>query len=214
MIPKSVERSGTRKLLVSLDGRPVRTSRAVLVQRALFGDLGNYGELMRRIQPLISDDRWIPYGFPPERLTHAWYYIVYKPFNRDYEKKRSFFESKKWIDFVRKRHSDDTVKIISVEKMESKHHINVLCYSTRNLSLWHGINISGKGKLHVQMVENTHEDRHNVLAYMFKEAKQRLFVQYDDYYFHEKSISVRSASDACVDPMEPPDSQVTQIECC
>lgn len=155
-----------------------------------------FNSLMSQCRPLLD------FG----HSAGQWFYDVYAPLEKQYAKKRTWFESKKWLDFVRKRYSCYTSSlIITCEKLATCHHINVL-YQTLDQppSLPEDNIINGYCYVHRQPVGLN--DQYFVCSYIFKEAKSRPFILYEDYYLHQLTLTVAEPSgEEYAEPM--PDNQ-------
>lgn len=111
---------------------------------------------------------------------HAWYFLVYKPFNRSYEKDPDWYKNKS-MDYVRKHVKRQSVVMLTRELLASKTHINVLACSENDLELLNGkVTANNKYKIHVERLTGP-AARHRVYQYIFKESRVRDFEKYRDY---------------------------------
>lgn len=105
-----------------------------------------------------------------------WYFVVYKPYNRAYEKQPDWFQAR-GIDRVRKS-LQSPAYILTRELLAEKTHINALFVS--EFPPKHESDLCNKYKLHVSELKDI-GDRQRVLSYITKEAKDRPYVKYQDY---------------------------------
>lgn len=105
-----------------------------------------------------------------------WYFIVYKPYDRAYEKQPDWFQAR-GIDRVRKSLKSPAY-ILTRELLATKTHINVLMASCD--PPLDNTDLCNKYKLHVSELP-TLGDRQRVLHYITKENTSRPFVKYQDY---------------------------------
>lgn len=138
----------------------------------------NYDDIMERVYPML-------YPFPPGN----WYQLTYAPMNKYYDTNVDYFKTKRFIDTVRRRHTDSNVLILSREIDAAKYHINVLCHvpkGTDYVKMFHNETWDRKCNIHCQLVRPNEQDA--VARYIFKEARARPFIEYLDYYLYEIPI--------------------------
>lgn len=165
---------------------PVRTSRWTKevdsIRQALFNDdpiKQLYDQLIIKTDQMISS---------PDSQG-KWYYLVFKPFDDSYNQRASWFESSKWLDWVRKRFLTERTVILTVEKYAKKHHVNAIVFSYRDLMYNHDKSVANKCKIHCQEVVNM-LTLPTVRDYIFKEAQLRMFHLYHDYYLRSNHTDV------------------------
>lgn len=111
---------------------------------------------------------------------YKWYYIVWKPFNRSYDKDAQWYQTK-GLDKCRRQISNKAnAYLITREIVAKKTHIHGLICSSQDLDLLHQKNCYSKYKMHVSSVLSQ-ADRHRVTDYLLKESKNRSFKKYVDY---------------------------------
>jgi len=112
---------------------------------------------------------------------HQWYYIVFAPYNKAYEKDKAWFEYKA-VDSARKWCQKKTSAYYITREIDAeKIHSNILCVSRENLyEKYHGKSCYNKYRMHVTLLQNM-GDRQRVLNYITKENKKRPFKLYLDY---------------------------------
>lgn len=129
-----------------------------------------------------------------------WYYIVCKPFDKQYQKHNKWFTTTQFMNSVkcslRKYCKDDEPDMFLVkEKDAPKHHINVLICTCADLNFLDNKN-NNKYKFYCRELIDQ-GDRSRVRDYMIKESKHRYFKEYDDYrmelYDSQVLISIYSA---------------------
>lgn len=122
-------------------------------------------------------------GYNP--LTdHKWWYIVFKPFDDQYEYYHDWYTSAKFPNWARDKFKKQAKYMVwTVEKIAAKHHVNMLVYTSADLTPFHNSCFSGYCKLYCSIAH----DQRDVSFYIFKEARDRLFVQYTDYYISWES---------------------------
>jgi len=129
----------------------------------------NYREVQTKVNHLVKRSYERPF---------RWYFLTFKPFNKNYEKDIDFY-NRKGFDHVRKKIGKTEAMIMTKEIQASKIHINVLCCSERNLSeLLHDKNTN---KYHI--FSEPCKDRHLVLEYILKESRTRFFHEHLDYEY-------------------------------
>jgi len=192
--PKYPERSVGRKILINRD--PVREPKRSRIKERLREQLFapdhriQFDSLIAKCCPLLTDTYW------PDI---KWYYHVYAPLDKQYDNKRPWFESKKWLDFVRKRYSSSVWSLImTVEKDASKHHVNVLFSTPGQPDPLPSDNIID-GYCYVHNEDVTPNTQLQVCRYIFKEAKTRPFTLYEDYYLHQRAPLAPSPQDESYD---------------
>lgn len=110
--------------------------------------------------------------------------VVFKPFDRAYERDPCFFQVK-GLDKCRKLFKRPTAYIMTREIIASKIHVNSLVATTENLIDYHDSSYCSKYKVHVSELHNL-GDRQRVLVYITKEGKKRTFIKYLDYIVYSK----------------------------
>lgn len=110
---------------------------------------------------------------------HKWYFVVFKPFNRAYDKNPDWFAIK-GLDHCRKMFKSPAAYILTREVNAEKIHINALVCTKENVCLRHDKSYCNKYKIHVNEMTSVC-DRHRVLAYITKENTSRPYVNYLDY---------------------------------
>lgn len=111
-----------------------------------------------------------------------WYYVVFKPYNKPYEKDPDWYwnyavdKAKRW------GFRNSKTFIVTRERDAAKVHANVLIHSHQDLLRYQDKSVYNKYRLHVSLLEGK-ADRLNVLNYITKEAKVYSFKLYQDYYY-------------------------------
>lgn len=115
----------------------------------------------------------------PDKVGHKWWYLVFKPFEDSYSEYKDWFETKKFPEWCRdKLKAANEALIWTVEKDATRHHVNMMIQTDRDLSDYHDHYWTGYCKLYCQPCY----DRDDCIFYIFKEALTRPFIQYIDYY--------------------------------
>lgn len=112
---------------------------------------------------------------------YKWYFLTFKPFNSTYDSHHEFYQ-KKCLDHCRKKMGLVEAYIITRETGATKTHVNILCVTTRDLAE----ELHNKKTNRYYIYCQTAINRHDCLAYMLKEAKERRFNHYEDYVFYCK----------------------------
>jgi len=112
-----------------------------------------------------------------------WYYLTFKPFNKNYEKDLDFY-NRKGFDHVRKKIGKVSASIMTREITAKKIHINVLCCTDRPIDMLHQMK-TNKYFIYCQECPGP-EDRRLVLEYILKESKSRYFHEHLDYQYSKK----------------------------
>lgn len=120
-----------------------------------------------------------------------WFYFVCKPYNKQYEKHQTWYESNQFITSVLWTIRKYVVKhgygapdmFLTKETNSKKHHINVLVCAPINLAIHYHNRNTNKYKIHCEKLD-TIGDRTNVRDYMIKESKDRIFKVNKDYQLH------------------------------
>lgn len=134
--------------------------------------------LTKFVKPLLS--------VPKKRF----YYVVVKPFDEGYKNYEPWFRSFKFNQNVERAllKLDPELQFICVkEKCAAKYHLNFLCHTSVNLTDHHDKN-KYLTRWHVQELDNvnvieTHKNCERVCEYMFKESKDRRFVENNDFHY-------------------------------
>lgn len=113
-----------------------------------------------------------------------WYLVVFKPYNKAYEKDIDWFKVK-GIDKCRKLFKRPSCYLLTREILSQKVHVNAIVATSQDLIVQHDQSYCNKYKLHVQMLHNL-SDRLFALTYVTKEREQRSFVNYLDYIIYNK----------------------------
>lgn len=110
-----------------------------------------------------------------------WYFIVFKPFNRAYDKAPSWFMHK-GLEKCSTKVVSPEFALYTREKNAAKVHINGLVCYRGDLDSLHDRNFGNKYKLHISEL-HTLSDRQNVLKYICKEEFQdnNTWTLYEDY---------------------------------
>lgn len=108
-----------------------------------------------------------------------WYFVVWKPFNRAYEKDPDFFRVK-GLDKCRQMFKKPNAYVVTRETESTKVHINAVVATSQPLDAKHETSYCNKYKVHVQRL-STLGDRLDVLSYITKENRDRSFTKYLDY---------------------------------
>lgn len=106
-----------------------------------------------------------------------WYLLVFKPFNKAYERDHEWFQYK-GIDRCRKWLKKPLAYVFTREIEAEKTHINAIVCTNEDLMMSHEGVVANKYKLHIQELK-TLGDRQNALSYIQKE--RRTLHQYIDY---------------------------------
>lgn len=108
-----------------------------------------------------------------------WYFIVWKPYDRAYEKDPDWF-AVKGINSCRRKLIKPECFILTREILATKIHINGLVATDRPMMSFHEKDHCNRYKMSVYPLL-TLADRQRVLDYVSKESKKRTFTQYLDY---------------------------------
>lgn len=111
-------------------------------------------------------------------IPHNWYFIVFAPFNKNYERDIKFYQYK-GLDHVRKKIGRVKCMIMTREINAKKVHINALVCTTRNLQDELKEMKTNKYSIYCKKAI----DRRKALVYMLKEARTRYFHEYIDYQY-------------------------------
>lgn len=109
----------------------------------------------------------------------AWYFVVYKPYNKPYGLDPDWF-AVKGLNSVRRKLTHAKVAILTRETDSAKIHVNALICTSHPMMKLHGKTHCNKYKMTVLEL-TTLGDRLRVLSYITKENKNRPFVKYLDY---------------------------------
>ncbi len=113
-----------------------------------------------------------------ERPYH-WYYLTFKPFNKNYERDMDFYKTK-GLDHCRKKVGKVKAYIMTKEIKAAKVHINMIVVTDRPLSAELHEKQTNKYFIYCQKCIN----RFDTFEYIIKESKSRYFKKYEDYVFH------------------------------
>lgn len=113
-----------------------------------------------------------------------WWCITFAPFDNAYSKNLQWFQSPAWLEACRRRYQPIAhIMIMTVEKMATKHHVNLLIKTDEDLSSHHGKKWNGKCPIHC---EPPRVGTYHYMYYIFKEAKEREFIYNTDYYSYTR----------------------------
>lgn len=113
-----------------------------------------------------------------------WYYLVFKPFTRAYERNKDFFIVKA-INTAKRAIKGAQVAIFTRETQSAKVHVNAIVATQQPLLELHESCFRNKYKIYCQKL-HTLSDRERVLNYSLKESKQRTFYKYLDYSIYSR----------------------------
>jgi hypothetical protein len=109
-------------------------------------------------------------------LPEKWYFITFKPFNKNYEKNIELYTTK-CLDHCRKKLGKVSAYIMTREIKATKIHVNILCVTDRPLvKLLHG-----KKTYRYYIYCQEASSKRDSLEYIIKESKERYFYKYVDY---------------------------------
>jgi len=111
-------------------------------------------------------------------MPNKWYFIVFAPFNKNYEKDIKFYLNN-GLDHVRKKLGKVKCLIMTREISAKKVHINVLCCTSRALDQELKDQKTNKYSIYCKKAI----DRRKALVYILKEARTRYFHEYIDYQY-------------------------------
>lgn len=111
-------------------------------------------------------------------MPHRWYFIVFAPFNKNYEKDIKFYATK-GFDHCRKKIGKVKCMIMTREIQAKKIHINMLCCTTRALDQ----ELKNLKTNRYSIYCRPAIDRRKALVYILKEARTRYFHEYIDYQY-------------------------------
>lgn len=111
-----------------------------------------------------------------------WYFVVFKPFNRAYERDPAYFKHK-GLSKCRDLFKRPEAILLTKETQATKVHVNALVCTSQDLLSKHQSAYCNKYKLHVSKLEQP-TDRHRVLDYITKESLSRTFELYRDYIYY------------------------------
>lgn len=119
-----------------------------------------------------------------------WFYITCKPFDKQYAKHKTWYESHMFIDsvfhtirrYVQKHGYCAPDQFLTKEQDAQKHHINVLVCAPIDLANHYHNRNTNKYKFHVTQLHDL-GDRTRVRDYMIKEARERFFKENKDYIY-------------------------------
>lgn len=183
MTPKNASRRRSGELSNIVTPTDVTSSQYRDCCSRVFPDSSpNYGRLMNRALDIIRTWTAPTNGY--------WCQLTYNPLNEYYDgPDYDFFQTKKFIDGVRRRHTDTISMIITKEIVATKHHVNVLClvpHGTDYVRKYHNEVWDRKCKIHCQIVRKDEEKY--VAHYILKESLYRHFHEYLDYYMYVSPI--------------------------
>lgn len=121
----------------------------------------------------------LPLLAPSYEKPHVWYFLVFKPYDRAYNKDPAWFQVK-GLDRCRKILKRQAVHILTRETDATKTHINMVCCTDQDILVFHEKDLANKYKIHAQVLKD-YADRENATTYMFKEELKRPFINYLDY---------------------------------
>jgi len=134
----------------------------------------NYRHVQAEVKHLVERSYEKPF---------KWYYLTFKPFNKNYEKDLDFY-NRKGFDHVRKKIGKVSASIMTREITAKKIHINVLCCTDRPIDMLHQMK-TNKYFIYCQECPGP-QDRRLVLEYILKESKSRYFHEHLDYQYSKK----------------------------
>lgn len=115
------------------------------------------------------------------------YLIVFSPYREKYEKNKNYFESKRFIDSIIKfisRYEDAEYAVVTREIHATMIHGNCQIITRTPITKLKG-SYNGKFGFHVEThVDASLADRERTLAYILKEARDRNFKYYLDYWYY------------------------------
>lgn len=117
-------------------------------------------------------------------LPVQWYLVIFKPYNRPYERDPDFFKVK-GLDKCRKLFRKPQAYVVTREVEAEKVHVNAIVATAQQLENLHDQSYCSKYKLHVQILHSL-GDRRRALAYITKEHKMRTFTKYLDYISYSR----------------------------
>ena len=111
-------------------------------------------------------------------LPFRWFFLTFKPFNSTYDDNFDFYQNK-CIDHCLNKLGKVEGYIITREIKATKTHINILCVTTRALSI--ELHEKKTNRYFIYCAEAV--CKHTCLLYILKESKERVFKKYLDYAF-------------------------------
>lgn len=114
--------------------------------------------------------------------NQKWYLVVFKPYNKPYEKDPQWFEYKAVDKATKWCKTKCSAYFVTREKDSTKVHGNAVCVSSINLhEKYHEKTAYNKYKIYVTELPNL-GDRIRALNYITKESNTRSYKLYLDYY--------------------------------
>jgi len=132
-------------------------------------------DFRRQFDALVAQALTLPDIATPMK----WWYLVFKPYDDVYDEYNDWFTTPKFPNWARDQLKSYSKHMIwTVEKDAKKHHVNMLIYTSQDLSIFHDYSYTGYAKVYCRPCL----DYRDCVFYIFKEAYTRLFIQYNDYY--------------------------------
>ena len=131
----------------------------------------NYHSVHAMVKPYVDRSYERPF---------RWFYLTFKPYNKNYERDIDFY-LRKGFDYARKKIGKVKFFTMTREINAKKVHLNVLCCTDRPLEKLHNQK-TNKYFIHCQECPRM-LDRQLVLDYILKEARTRYFHKYIDYQY-------------------------------
>lgn len=122
--------------------------------------------------------------------TDGWYFLTFKPLDIPYAEDKKWFETKAIRKYYDKFRPKAKMMWLTRETESSKIHVNMLIYSTEDLSKFHDKILFHKVKVYSNKIVYT--DRYKIWDYIFKEAKDREFYYSVDYKFFDREEITRT----------------------
>lgn len=136
--------------------------------------LHNYIELKRELSHLVERSYERPY---------KWYFMVFKPFDKSYERDYDFYQSTASFDHIKKKLGAVSFYLFTREIFAAKTHVNVLVCSKRDLSSLHD-----KKTNKFWIFSKPAKERRDVFEYIIKESKIRRFKPKLDYRYYDAYV--------------------------
>jgi len=134
------------------------------------------GEAKRRLEPYHQIGQFVERTYEDPL---KWYFVVFKPFDRAYERDPHYFMYK-GLSKCRDAFKRPEAILLTKEQQSNKVHINALVCTRQEVQTLHDKSYCNKYKIYVDSCD-TLAERLRVRSYIMKESKNRTFEKYLDY---------------------------------
>jgi len=138
----------------------------------------NYKDLKKLIDK-FSDEKVSKSLYDDSVEYDKCYYIVAKPYNKDYEQYKNWFTSKEAFEHVRKQFKLKNY-FLTLERNSAKPHLNILMFTNDTSPMQKHDTATNYYKYHVEEIESVNH-LSNVCEYIIKESKDRVMKEGIDY---------------------------------